>query len=489
MRSKIVLASVFTGAFFAFGQNEVDVYRLSNTYVQGSARFDAMGGSFGALGAESGCIGINPAGFGRASVSSFSFGVIGTTVKTTSRFNENTSSMEALKVRIPNLAGTIVSDVSSSNSGLIYTQISFGMNRIANFNNSFNYSGQQFESLLDVFASGAAGIDPNTLYDYQPYTASLAYQTYAIDPDANNNYYPRLNSGDVIHNRTVVNKGGINEFYFAISANYIDKIYFGASISYNTINFSESVLHKETLTDTSGVSLRSFVYQYDYTTKGGGTNLKLGAIFLPTDFLRLGVALHTPTFYQLTDESTANMQALHNDGMKTVDPSLIPSDKYKYRIWTPTKFVGSLGLVFGDNGCVNVDLEYLNYGWGRLKTTNDEAYVGYDYAAENKVVKDQLVDALNIRVGGEWAINNTFFVRGGYGYYPKGDTLARSYGKSYSQTISGGLGFRINRVYIDLSVRYLMQSSVYKAFYESRTELDIVNTTFNIGMQYKFDYK
>jgi hypothetical protein len=489
MITKIVLASVFTGAFFAFGQNETDVYRLSNTYVQGSARFDAMGGSFGALGAESGCIGINPAGFGRASVSSFSFGVIGTSVKTTSRFNENTSSMDAFNLRIPNLAGTIVSDVSSSNSGLIYTQISFGMNRIANFNNSFNYSGQQFESLLDVFASGANGIDPNSLFDYQPYTASLAYQTYAIDPDANNNYYPRLNSGDMLHNRTVLNKGGINEFYFAISANYIDKIYFGASISYNTINFSESLVHKETLTDTSGVSLRSFVYQYDYTTKGGGTNLKLGAIFLPTDFLRLGVALHTPTFYQITDESTANMQALHNDGMRTVDPSFIPADKYKYRIWTPTKFVGSLGLVFGDNGCINVDLEYLNYGWGRLKTTNDEAYVDYDYAAENKVVKDQLLDALNVRVGGEWAINNTFFVRGGYGYYPKGDTLARSYGKSYNQTISGGLGFRINRVYIDLSVRYLMQSSVYKAFYESRTELDITNTTFNVGMQYKFDYK
>ena len=489
MITRIVLASVFTGAFFAFGQNEVDVYRLSNTYVQGSARFDAMGGSFGALGAESGCIGINPAGFGRASVSSFSFGIIGTSVKTTSRFNENSSSMDAFNVRIPNLAGTIVSDVSSSNSGLIYTQISFGMNRIANFNNSFNYSGQQFESLLDVFASGAGGIDPNSLYDYQPYTASLAYQTYAIDPDANNNYYPRLNSGDMLHNRTILNKGGINEFYFAISANYIDKIYFGASLSYNTINFSESLIHKETLTDTSGVSLRSFVYQYDYSTKGGGTNLKLGAIFLPTDYLRLGVALHTPTFYQITDESTANMQALHNDGMRTVDPSFVPSDKYKYRIWTPTRFVGSLGLVFGDNGCINVDLEYLNYGWGRLKTTNDEAYVGYDYAAENKIVKDQLVDALNIRVGGEWAINNTFFVRGGYGYYPKGDTLARSYGKSYNQTISGGLGFRINRVYIDLSLRYLMQSSVYKAFYESRTELDIVNTTFNIGMQYKFDYK
>ncbi|WP_430402044.1 hypothetical protein [Fluviicola sp.] len=65
----------------------------------------------------------------------------------------------------------------------------------------------------------------------------------------------------------------------------------------------------------------------------------------------------------------------------------------------------------------------------------------------------------------------------------------KTYGKSYNQTISGGLGFRVGRVYLDLSVRYLMQSSVYKAFYESRADLNIVNTTFNVGMQYKFDYK
>lgn len=491
MTTKIVLASVFTGAFFAFGQNEVDVYRLSNTYVQGSARFDAMGGAFGALGAESGCIGINPAGFGRSSVSSFSFGINGTSVKTTSRFNENTSSMEALKVRIPNLSGTIVSDVSTSNSGLIYTQISFGMNRVANFNNSFNYSGQQFESLLDVFAAQAYGIHQDDLFSYLPYTSSLAFNTFAIDTiGANDVYSPKIGNSEMIHNRTVLNKGGINEWYVAISANYLDKIYFGASVSYNSLNFSESIIHKETVADTSeSESLRSYIYQYDYTSNGGGFNIKLGAIFLPTDFLRLGIAVHTPTFYQITDEYSADIQALHTFGLLEPDPSIIPSDKYKYRIWTPTKLVGSLGLVFGDNGCINVDLEYLNYGWGRLKTTTDEAYVPYDYAAENAVVKSQMVDALNIRVGGEWVINNMIYFRGGYGYYPKGDTLARSYGKSYNQTISGGLGFRINRVYIDLSVRYLMQSSVYKAFYESRTELDITNTTFNIGMQYKFDYK
>ncbi|AEA45534.1 hypothetical protein Fluta_3565 [Fluviicola taffensis DSM 16823] len=487
------MASVFTGAFFAFGQNEVDVYRLSNTYVQGSARFDAMGGSFGALGAESGCIGINPAGFGRSSVSSFSFGLSSTNVQTKTNFNSNSSNFTDFNVRVPNIAATVVSDVSSSNSGLIYTQISFGLNRVANFNNSFNYSGQQLASLLDVFSNNAYGIDPLDLYNQQPYTSSLAWITYAINDTLDNGQYyytPSLsNQGNVIHNRTVLNKGGINEWYVALSANYLDKIYFGASVSYNTINFSESIIHKETAVDTAVETMRSFVYQYDYKTKGGGLNVKLGAIFLPTDFLRLGIALHTPTFYQLTDEYTANMQAVHSYGVNSVDPAYVPADKYKYRIWTPTKLVGSLGLIFGDNGCINIDLEYLNYGWGRLKTTNDEAYVPYNYAYENQVIKDQLVDALNIRIGGEWAIQNTFFIRAGYGYYPKGDTLMRTYGKNYNQTFSGGLGIRVNRVYFNASVRYLMQSSVYKAFYESRTELDITNMTFNIGMQYKFDYK
>ncbi|MNJ92064.1 hypothetical protein D3C87_97190 [compost metagenome] len=488
------MASVFTGAFFAFGQNEIDVYRLSNTYVQGSARFDAMGGSFGALGAESGCIGINPAGFGRSSVSSFSFGFSGTSVKTTSGFNGNASSMNAFNMRVPNIAATIVSDVSSSNSGLIYTQISFGLNRVANFNNSFNYTGTQTTSLLDVFANQAYGVLQSDIYSTLPYTSALAYDTWAIDTALGyDDYYSAslVPGGRTIHNRTVLNKGGINEWYLALSANYLDKVYFGASLSYNTINFSESLIHKETAIDTTGNSetLRSFVYQYDYKTKGGGLNLKIGAIFLPTDFLRFGLAIHTPTFYQLTDDYSADMQARHSYGINQIDPSLVPYDRYKYRIWTPTKFLGSMGLIFGDNGCLNVDVEYVNYGWGRLKSTTDQAYAPYDYAAENTIVKEQLNSAVNVRIGGEWAINNTVFVRGGYGYYPKGDTLAKSYGKSFNQTISGGLGFRFNRVYLDLSVRYLMQSSVYKAFYESRTELDVINTTFNIGFQYKFDYK
>lgn len=53
----------------AFSQNETDLYRYSRTTYGGSARFESMAGSFGALGADMSCSQTNPAGMGRFSSS------------------------------------------------------------------------------------------------------------------------------------------------------------------------------------------------------------------------------------------------------------------------------------------------------------------------------------------------------------------------------------------------------------------------------------
>ena len=63
---KRILVCIITfsaGTFFA--QDVRDIVRFSETQVSGSARFEAMAGSFGALGADLSCAAINPAGFGR----------------------------------------------------------------------------------------------------------------------------------------------------------------------------------------------------------------------------------------------------------------------------------------------------------------------------------------------------------------------------------------------------------------------------------------
>ena len=47
---------------FSYGQDITDAVRFSNDNVQGSARFKAMSGAFGALGGDLSAVSINPAG-------------------------------------------------------------------------------------------------------------------------------------------------------------------------------------------------------------------------------------------------------------------------------------------------------------------------------------------------------------------------------------------------------------------------------------------
>lgn len=500
MKKTHLLVPILFGTFFTFAQTETDVYRYSNTPVMGSPRFDAMAGSFGALGAESGCVDINPSGFGKYSSSAFNFSVNSTIHTTESTFRGNVNSNSTLlndrnlelsnaKARLSNLSGVIVTDVSGNTNGFLYTQIFFGVKRVANFNNSFSYEGEQFESLLDVFCNDAYGYYSDELYNELPATASLAYQTYAINPDNSGyNYYPDIAFGNMYHQRTVYQRGGMNEWYGGISTNYLDKLLFGISYSYNSVNYYENIIHKETLMDTTNASLRSFIYDFNTGSRGGGSTFRLGATLTPAEFFRFGAAIHTPTFLEITDTYNADMTTKHEDGNIYVNNYFAYNSTYKYRIWTPMKFIASTAFIFGSNGCVNIDLEYMNYGWARIFSTNDEAYAKFDYSSQNQYIKKELDGVLNLRIGGEFVIANILFLRAGYAMYPKGNQLISDFGSKNNQIISGGIGFRIDRVYLDFSVKQYNATSVYYAFQESRADIKISNTTFNFGIQYKLDY-
>ena len=78
-RTYLLLTAFLVSSFCLLSQNEIDIYRASNSFNEGTARFDAMAGSFGALGAESGCARINPAGLARYTNSSFGFTLNGIT--------------------------------------------------------------------------------------------------------------------------------------------------------------------------------------------------------------------------------------------------------------------------------------------------------------------------------------------------------------------------------------------------------------------------
>ena len=487
----IKLFTFFIGfSSLSLAQGDADLFRYSKNEIYGSARFEAMGGAFGALGADLSVSQINPAGFGRYSTNQFNFslGLIHTKNKLNFQGFASKNTSSSFK---PNSIGVVfVQDDSRRNSGFQYIQFGLGYNRLQNFNNSFSYSGLQYESLLENFAASANGVPFYNLYQTHPFSSSLAWETYTINPgNQTNSYVAALyNNGDQFHRRTVDTRGGMNEYYASLSGNYMNVLYVGANLGLRTIKYEESVEHYEEVTDTTGNDLRSFTYNYNLLTKGMGMNLKLGLIYLPKDNIRLGLAFLTPTYYELTDDTSADMTAQFDYGVRTVADSLKPIGNYKYRLRTPPKIVGSAAYIFGTRGCISMDLEYVNYKWANLRSTTDLTnYQQYDFAIENAEAKKVLQGALNLRVGGELVINSVWFLRGGIALSSKAYNDLVAVENGWDKTYSGGFGCRLGKCSLNLSVRQTYLSRNYYAFQGSMATHKMVKSAFTFDVTYLFD--
>ena len=469
----------------SFAQNETDLFRYSKTTYHGTARFEAMGGSFGALGADLSSSQINPAGYGRYSSSQLGLSFYGGLTNNNANFAEKEVMSSKSQAGISNFAVVLTEDISERSTGFLFRQIGFGYNQIESFTNTFNYEGQQFASLLDEFVDQAQGYYPEELNQFFPFSTELAFNTNAIEyNNTSQQFNSLLNNGDMYHQRTVESKGGIGEFFFSYSTNYLNKLYLGGNIGIRKYRYEETYNHTETLTDTSSTPMRSFDYQYNLDTKGLGLNIKLGAIYLVTESFRLGLAFHSTTYSELTD----NWSTTFSDSIIRTPDSMIPFGDYKYKIRNPGRVIGSVAYVFGTKGCINLDVEYLNYRQSHFKPTNDPIYSSnnpdeYDY--QNKMADTIFQNALNLRIGAEIVLFPGVYLRGGFGFY--GNAFKEIWQAEIGSDLlySGGLGFKYKKMNFDLAIRYRENTRSYYAFSASKTTISsgvgniIITSSFN----------
>ena len=454
------------------GQNENDVLRYSTTDIFGSARVEAMAGSFGALGADISVAQINPAGLGRFSKSDASISLNNSFVQTYGTYNGTSSSAQNNDLVINSAGLVITTDLSGENTGKKYGQFTLAFNRLKNFNYERSYEGQNFYSLLDVFANLGEGIAPPGIYNERPFTTGLAYDVFALDYDNSQGVYTsRLTMGDNYHVRDITTEGGMNEFTIGYSQNYMNQLYYGGNIGIRSINYTQSYDHNERLLDTVGTSLRSFNYLYNQETSGIGLNLKLGMIYLPTNDIRLGLSFESPTIINLEDDWTANMTATHNDGLKYVEPEFVPRGNFSYTMKTPMKLRGSFAYILNLRGAINVDLEMARYGQGELRPDRSaNQFAPYTFGIENEEVQNQFRTVLNTRIGIEYMLLRDFYVRAGYAFLPQ--PYQRSVGNTMkgNQTVSGGIGWENDWFRLDASYRLSQLNYDYYAFDPSKIE-------------------
>lgn len=485
-------------------QNDIDAMRYSQTYFGGTTRSKAMGGAVGSMGADGSCMAVNPAGIGlyKKGDINISFGLKFFSVDAT----HNGTSNKSFKASAPFDGLTLVGAWDSKQNPDNHHALGLSCNQTANFNSNMSVQGSSnHKSITREMMAYAQG---NNAQNLDGSFEGLGFETYAIDSIyGQTNYYSFVNNKyNVLQAKEIQTTGRINEWNFNYAYGYKDKFYFGAALGVSSLNYNYTSVYSEsdnldsmrlnsnyigTYNDGYNDSVvyyngfggfKDLSYQETYKTTGTGYNLKLGAIYRATEYLRVGASFQTPTVYSLSDTYIYKMTTNFDEGGSAT--SQYPPDnggKFNYQIITPMKVTGSITYLYKKLAVINLDYDFINYRQASLQSTPQE------FTNVNKTIRTKYNQTSNLRVGGELNFN-PIYVRLGYAMYgsPFGDTFSGDFVKSF---YTGGLGFRQKKFYVDLAITRSMSNENYYMYnpnFVDKSTLKNSGTTIGITVGSKF---
>ncbi|MCW3091303.1 MAG: hemin receptor [Ferruginibacter sp.] len=467
-----------------YAQIPEDVLRFSYYPQNGTARSLAIGGAMGSLGGDINAIFVNPAGLGNYKTGEFVFtpGFLMNNNKVIFRGTQNKNNKTNFAIGPIGFVYGFGDRYNNKKS----QAVSLAITQTANYNNSIQYNGlNNLSSFSEQWAEQVAKSN-QTLDDALnnpafAYGAAPALYTYLVDTfRVNGNVQVKglpeniLDAGQALRQKNIIDtKGAQYEVAFGYAMNRNDKFQFGFTVGIPIMNYSSTSTFTESDTSSNKSNgFDSFTYTDDYTTSGAGVNLKLGLIYKPTEHIRLGFAVHTPTYMvSLKDKRSSSLTANteNYNGVQTVTSETFTNGQpgeSKYSMLTPLKVMVSGSYVLREiadvrkqKGFITADIEYVDhhgsnfYSGNEAPTADEKIY----YKSLNSVIKDQYKGNFNFRLGGELKFN-TVMARLGFAYYtnPYKDAAL----KANRTLVSGGLGYRHKGFFIDLTYIYSINKDV-----------------------------
>lgn len=487
-------------AFPSQGQYAADAFRFSEINQTGTARFQGVGGNHAALGGDASTISGNPAGLGFYNRSELSLSPSFRNLSNESTYLGRVQSDGKTNPNLAQASLIIAGSPNRYNSNWKRSSIGISYTRQQSFQNLFSYSGRNERSAyVDAAVEDAnrRNISADALdkeYDIdsrQAFTLPGAYyQLYMINPTTAVGppyvRYDRNNPTDQMG--SFESTGAHSQWTFAYAGNYNDKVYVGASIGFNRIRYT----YNSTLTDdyVNAKVIRSSTHTEDLNISGSGVNATLGVIYKATSELQIGASLTSPTFMSVKE--TFN-ELVHADiiGIPQQDANgkpiffvptetsvgLQPND-FEYTIQSPLRASGGATYFFGKNGFLTGTVEYVGYRGMRVSTGTLSASDNSDFRQNNRrEIEDTYASGINVRVGGEYRVG-TFRARAGVAYLGdpyrvKLDGIDRS-----KLLFSGGVGFRSDRFFADITGVYNTTKSAYTP-YVLNNQSDYASTKIN----------
>lgn len=545
-RFTLIASLLILGASAASAQSAVDAMTLSQGDFKGTARFMSMGGAFGALGGDISTLNQNPGGIGiyRSNDLGFTIDIDFQHSSTTTNGWKMTDSQTKFHFNNFGYVGAI--DTGSD----VMPFINFGASysRIKSFDRRFRGRNGSLPGSYSTYIAGVTSANgdyagwPETDLQptdtYNPYTDSwapwmsiLAYNSYIINPyNAAGDRYQGLwqngTSGD--SEMIYEEKGYIDEYNISFGGNVMNSVYWGMGFGITDINYTANSFYDEQLSGAavpdvgSNGGVNDIVNGNAYYgldswkhVTGTGFNFKIGLIVKPVNELRLGVAVHTPTYYNLTQQSWAQINYNYSTG---ADNFAQTNDGYNYQIdWklrTPWRLIASAAGVIGGQGIISLDYEYRPYQNMAIRDVDGDPFT-YGGTSGDFLKGDinRYYQTSNIvRLGLEYRLTPQWSIRAGMSYESSPSTAyARSadadiytegpqdcgtmpaYTMDKSTVyVTGGLGYRYKGFYVDAAYVYKNQKSEYRPFTPSdwvvpdATEVTQSNSQVVLSMGFRF---
>lgn len=497
----------------SFAQNQYDALRFLGDELNGTARFVGMGGAMSALGADINTMSTNPAGIGlyRRNDVALSFGWNGN--KSSADWGGSISKESRGRASFFDQIGFVWSTKIGNDTKLRYVNFGFNYHKHANFNRQFSANGNlhglsltnQMANML-LTAGDESGLyyltnnDFNDLLDASnpyisngyngfwgvsgtPVLGAMGARTGLVDAQ----WDEEGNIGDTdifgwdgtsgqYYSRE---EGGINEYDFNLSFNVLDRFYFGATVGVYDIRYNRYSSYYEDITygpENGGY----FTLDNWYKTEGTGLDLKIGAIIRPMEYspFRIGLAIHTPVWYTLTDRYTATLSSHYQLGeekyafTENLQTYFQPEYVWDYHLVTPWRFNVSAGTVLAGSVALGAEYEYETYPTSHMSDIDGNDLNG------SLAIDEALKGVHTFRIGMETKIEG-FAIRAGYNFksapikeesfknIPVTDntrTDAEYMNMKSRQTLTVGLGYRGILFYADLGYKYDFYKGDFYAF-------------------------
>lgn len=491
-------------------QSAIDAYNLSQSELRGTARFMSMGGAFTALGGDLSTLNQNPAGIGIYRRSELGLTLDLSPERVTSRSIDNKISTDKTHFYCNNFGYVGASRLSGALRSLAW---GLSYSRVASFNRAFDsYTRHAGTSLSNYIASytTAAGIPAADMTfgdKYNPYLdgsadwlSILGYTSFMINPAASggNAYTGLYTAGTDGDSYSQVRESGyVDEYAIDFGGNMVDVVYWGVGIGITDINYQNTSYYSESMRnaaiatqtgeDTYGSAIGNAGFELSNRRiiNGSGWNLKTGVMVKPVQWLRLGFAVHTPTWYDLSQSATATVDYSYYNpdaaegrfnplrGQEYTDESY-----YDFKLRSPWKLMTGIAGVIGRTAIISADYERQAYGdmslqvpdsWGNF--VSDE-YVNGDISTYFKATDI-------IRVGAEIRATPNLSLRAGYNFSTTNVTAEAADGKlevltagmnpSYtfnktSNSLCLGIGFHAGSFYMDGAYVSTRRNATYHAF-------------------------